>query len=72
MILRQCEKYTSGDTTRSKKTAQNPTSTSPLVSWGAAYSNIYFVILLYGERKGSLQVINWSHLVITWKNRSFV
>ena len=34
--------------------AQNPTSTSPLVSWGQHIVIFYVVILLYGELKGSL------------------
>ena len=36
--------------------AQNPTTTSPLVSWEATYCNILLCILLHvhGERKGSL------------------
>ena len=34
--------------------AQNPTSTSPLVSRGQHVVILFMVILLYGERKGSL------------------
>ena len=69
LILRQYEKYTSGEITRSKSYSKSYFHL-PIGELGGQHIVIFYVvILLYGEQKGSLP---GHKLVITWKIGSFV